>query len=95
MKRLTAVELDILAFSISPHELETTKHELLKAKIKADLEVWKVHLIQALNDSPSKERKSLRWKVSENRPLCANGIVRSNFVPVGDGELEVLSEISL
>lgn len=30
-----------------------------------DLDLWKKHLIQVLEDSPSAERKFLRWKVSK------------------------------
>lgn len=51
--------------------------------------MWKIHLIRVLKESPSKERKFLRWKVSGSRMDC--GV--AEYI-VENGELEVLPETS-
>ena len=56
-----------------------------------DLETWKRHLIEVLKDSPSKERKFLRWKVTE----VPNFTYPHHDVVVEVGELEVLPETFL
>jgi hypothetical protein len=68
------------------------KRELRRAQMETDLEEWKVHLIQVLKDSPSKERKFLRWKVSESQ--LYRDVSEDIVVVVEDGELEVIPETS-
>ena len=84
-----------LNFTTSPfyglEEAGTPKGELYRTQAKADLTVWKRHLIEVLKDSPSKERKFLRWKVCGSQ----RGISRSVQVVIEEGELEVLPETSL
>ena len=53
------------------------------------LVVWKTHLIQVLKDSPSEERKFLRWNLIGSLWFVAQDVV------LEAGELEVLPETSL
>lgn len=50
---------------------------------ETEMKAWKKHLIEVLEDSPSKERKFLRWRVYETQEV------------VEEGELEVLPGTSL
>lgn len=58
-------------------------------ELKRMLLVWQAHLTQVLKDSPSGERKFLRWKLMQ----CVQ-YLGTEFV-VAAGELEVLPETSL
>ena len=82
-----------LAFPIQMVLLAGVRLESRRDKIMADLKVWKVHLVQVLKESPSKERKFLRWKVSGSR-LCRS-LPGDAIAAVGNGELEVLPGTSL
>lgn len=90
MKRLAVVEVCLFTRWFLREEAGTVEHELRRAQMAADLEVWKIHLIQVLKDSPSKERKFLRWKTYEG---LRRG-TRNAHVAVENGELEVLPETS-
>ena len=83
------MELYFLNLLISLEPISKVEHELHRAQMKADLEVLKAHLIQVLKESPSNERKFLRWKVAEHQYY--RGATR-NIVVVENGELEVLPE---
>ena len=87
------MELDFIALLYSPFEMVTANRELRRARMETDLKAWKVHLIQILKDSPSKERKFSRWKVSESQLYC--DISEDIVIVVEDGELEVLPETPL
>lgn len=89
LKRLTIVELEFPIQLIILGLMSTEKREVHKAQIKALLTVWKTHLIPILRDSPSKERKFLRWKVSGNRS-CRDYPDDDIDVVLENGELEVL-----
>jgi hypothetical protein len=56
--------------------------------------IWKRKLIDLLRDSPSTERKFLRWKISQSYPRADGGRGRAYDV-VESEELEVLLETSL
>ena len=87
------MELDFIALLYSPYEMGTANRELRRAQMETDLKAWRVHLIQVLKDSPSGERKFLRWKVSESQ--LYRRVSEDIVVVVEDGELEVLPETSL
>jgi len=92
LRHLSVVDLD---FTTSPFYTDagTAQSELYKAQAKTDLITWKAYLIEVLKDSPSKERKFLRWKVYEDQRR--RGIPRGGHVVVEEGELEVFPETSL
>jgi len=92
LKSLAVVELDFITL-LFPDEIGTAKGEVRRGQAETYLKLWKVHLIQVLKDSPSKERKLLRWKVSERE--MPYGVTEYTVVVVEDGELEVLPETSL
>ena len=92
MKYLAVVEFDFLTL-LFPDETGTAKGELRRAQTETSLKLWKAHLIQVLKDSPSKERKFLRWKISESQ--MPYGVSECTVVVVENGELEVLPETSL
>ena len=86
-----------LEFTVSPFhpdEMDRTECERFRAQAETDLKAWKGHVIEILNDSPSKERKFLRWKVYEIREVPYT-ISRGTQVVLEEGELEVLPGVSL
>ena len=87
------MEIDLTAYLFTPDEPWMAEHRRRKAQIETDLNAWKVHLVQVLQDSPSKERKFVRWKVSER--YTPYDVSECNLVVVESGELEVLPETSL
>lgn len=56
-------------------------------------EIWRRELISILKDSPSKDRKILRWRVVQS--YRHPGTIRLLYDVVEDEELEVLPEASL
>lgn len=87
------MELDFITLPIFPDEMGEAEYELHRAQIKTDLKAWTLHMVQVLKDSPSKECKFLRWKISDTQAY--RGVPGCNYVVVEKGELEVLPEISL
>lgn len=84
------MELDYDTHLFSPDEIDEVGEEICRARRETYLKELKRHLIPVLKDSPSNERKFLRWKFSENhwyRDL-PNGITDL----VESGMLEVLQE---
>ena len=67
------------------------EREIRKDKRETFLKEWTGLLIPVLKDSPSKERKFLRWKFSEIRRFCIRGYTGV----VENGKLEVLPETLL
>ena len=65
-------------------------HRRRRAQIKSDLNAWKAHLTLVLKDSPSGERKFVRWKVSERSTIPTRA--GRNLAVMERGELEVLPE---
>ena len=74
--------------------MDATEHERFRAQTETDLKAWKRHVIEVLKDSPSEERKFLRWKVYESRRLPYS-VSRGTQVVLEQGELEVLPGVSL
>ena len=74
-----------LDFIISPFLGGSGKSEsaMYRYREETEMKAWKKHLIEVLEDSPSKERKFLRWRVYETQEV------------VEEGELEVLPGTSL
>ena len=89
LNHLAVVGLD---FTIHPDEAGTARSEFYKARAKKDLEVWKTYLVEVLKNSPSKERKFLRWRVYKGHRR--RGTPREVQVVV-EGELEVFPETSM
>jgi len=75
-------------FSTPRYSHKTPSHQ---ESIVRDLEAWKRYLVEVLRDSPSKERKFLRWRVREH---WNHGFIWYT-IDVEEGELEVLPETSL
>lgn len=73
--------------------MDATECERFRAQAETDLKAWKWHVVEILNDSPSKERKFLRWKVYESRKV-PHTISRGTQVVLEEGELEVLPGVS-
>lgn len=90
LKHLAVLEIDLTASLFAKDELDTAESERRRAQIKIDLNAWKTHLIQGLRDSPSKERKFVRWKASEE--YTPSPVLERNLVVVESGELEVFPE---
>ena len=85
LRRLAVVDIKLFICPIDREEVsipETYKIHLAGAA--RGLEAWKKRLTQVLEDSPSGERKSLRWKVL--KPDDADDDI---WVNVEEGELEV------
>ena len=82
------MEVDFATHLSRPDGIDTAKRELCRAQVEADLKLWKIHMIQVLKESASKERKFLRWKVTGDRGRDVAPYI------VEDGELEVLPETS-
>jgi len=91
LRRLAVVDLDFLTSPFYPGETGTPASELYGTQVKVDLNTWKAYLIEVLKNSPSKERKFLRWKVGQN----IHAVHRGYHVVLEEGELEVFSETSL
>lgn len=90
MKHLAIVKIDLTTHIYSQDEPWMAEHRRRRIQIKTDLNAWKVHLIQVLKDSPSEERKFVRWRVSEKYTIPHRG--KRNLAVVEKGELEVLPE---
>ena len=88
LEHLAVVEIDLTTYLSPPDEWDMAEHRLRRAQIETDLNMWKEEMIQVLRDSPSKERKFVRWKASVSNSL--DNPFDPNFVVVGSGELEVL-----
>ena len=88
LRHLAAVEIVLRSLYFS-RPVDDTTFDAGKEKLKKGLTIWKAHLIQILKDSPSEERKFLRWKLVESLWFLGKDIV------VMAGELEVLPETSL
>ena len=94
MKHLAVVDLDLVTSPFCPDEdASTAESELYKARVEMDLNAWKRHVVEILKDSPSEERKFLRWRVHKGQGL--DGIFRGAQVVVEETELEVFPETSL
>ena len=93
LKRLNIVEIDLIAYPPSPDVVGPFERGRRRAQIKTDLNTWKALLIRALKDSPSKERKLVRWKVSERNVVVFP--FEYYFEDLESGELEVLPERAL
>ena len=86
------MELDYDTHLFSLDELNEIGHEACgRDGRERYLKEWKGLLIPVLKDSHSKERKFLRWKLSENHWYRAPNIITDI---VEDGELEVLPNTS-
>jgi len=94
LKHLTAVGLDFTVAPFYPDEMDTTECERFRVQAETDLKAWKRRVVEILNESPSKERKFLRWKVYETRRLPYSTL-RGTQVVLEEGELEVLPGTSL
>ena len=82
LEHLAVVEISLDArLSLSDRSVET-EYAFRQGLIQTNLNTWKKHLIQLLRDSPSKERKFVRWDVP----------VLYLAQHLGTGELEVLPE---
>ena len=92
LERLAIVGLDFFASPFRADEVGKANDELYAARIETDLKAWKERLIEVLKDSPSKERKLLRWEVCEKRRSYSFGYLD---VVLEEGELEVLPETFL
>ena len=92
LKCLAVVEFDFITL-LFPDEIGTAKGDLRRVQTETYLKLWKAHLVQVLKDSPSKERKFLRWKISERQ--MPYGVSEYTVIVVENGELEVLPETSL
>ena len=88
LKHLAIVEINLSGLLSSRMASDPT-HDPNWVKLKKGLVVWKIHLIQVLKDSPSDERKFLRWKLIGSLWFVAKGVV------LEAGELELLPEKSL
>ena len=87
------MEVDLIAYLFALDEPGTAEYRRRRAQIETDLNAWKAHLIQVLKDSPSEERKFVRWMVSER--YTSPDTFGCNLVAVESGELEVLPETPL
>jgi hypothetical protein len=93
LKHLAVADIDFVAF-LCPHGMGSAKYELYRAQTETDLKAWKRQLVEVLKDSPSKERKFLRWKVyGYDSQRCYGVFVYIQVVE--EGELEVLPGTSL
>ena len=93
LKHLAVVNLDFTISPFYPDEASTVGSKLYKVQAERDLEIWKTHLVEVLKDSPSKERKFLRWRISKGqRHHDFPGGVQ---VVMGEGKLEVIPETPL
>jgi len=87
------VDISFISYLLYAEESAPAGCELRRARVEKDLKAWKGHLIKVLKDSPSKERKLLRWKLSEWQ--IGGSSSKDMPVAVEDGELEVFPETSL
>jgi len=81
LKHLAVVDVDLAEGNSSPEAVREEARE-----------IWKRELTSLLKDSPSTDRKFLRWKVVQSRPRII-GIGRVYDI-VENEELEVLPETS-
>jgi len=93
LKRLAVVDLDFVTSPFYLDEFDAGLSELYGALAVKDLGRWKAFLVEVLKDSPSKERKFLRWKVYKGKRH--RGFPREVQMVVDEGELEVFPETSL
>ena len=85
LKQLAVVEIVLVAlYFFQPDDAG-------KERLKKGLVIWRGHLVQILKDSPSEERKFLRWKLVET-PLWSLDDLEDIVIA---GELEVFPETSL
>jgi hypothetical protein len=78
-------------FTVFPVYLEgPAEREFYRDHTEAELKVWKSRLIEVLKDSPSKERKFLKWKVYGYDKQTCYGMFRYVEVVIWEGELEVI-----
>lgn len=89
LRHLAVVELDLITSPFYPYELDTEEIDVYNSRKVVDLKVWKACLVEILKDSPSKERKCLRWEVYKSHRH--HGIQAA----VEEGESEVFPEMSL
>jgi hypothetical protein len=90
LKRLAIVEIYLTTCAYTLDQPAVAVLRRRRAQIKTDLHVWKALLIRVLKGSPSKERKFVRWKVSE-RDVVFDPF-ECDFEDPASGELEVLPE---
>jgi len=90
LKRLAVVELDFPELLVFVDIVNEAKVELCRTEAKPELRVWKRYLIQVLKDSPSRERKFLRWKATEYQ--IRRGVTGQDVVVREIGELEIPPE---
>jgi hypothetical protein len=88
LKRLAVVELDFDTHTPIPN---IVKREVRRDKQEKHLKEWTKLLIPVLNDSSSKDRKFLRWKLSEIQRISIWRVMGA----VESGKLEVLPETPL
>ena len=82
------IHLTTYAYTLDRPTVAVLRHR--RAQIKTDLHTWKALLIRVLKGSPSKERKFVRWKLSERD--VAFDPFECDFEDPASGELEVLPE---
>jgi len=83
LKHLTVIEVDL--------EEEKDREPPQGCWDKAR-KIWKKELVSLLRDSPSTDRKFLRWKLVQSYPRIRGG--GRAYDVVENGELEVLPETS-
>ena len=81
------MDIDFYNCSVSHDEVPLGEQKIgaYMAQTARDLKAWKGHLVEILQDSPSKERKFLRWRVRESR----NRGPGYEYIVVEEGRLEV------
>lgn len=92
LKRLAVVGIELLTLQLDLEEITgAAGYESSRAQAVKDWTAWKRNLINVLRDSPSTERKLLRWKVVESEMPNVSGNSARQITPEGTegGELEV------
>jgi len=90
LKHLAVVELDYDAY-LSPSHRNIMEPAVRRDEQDTYLKEWTKHVIPVLKDSPSKERKFLRWRFSEINWVDTRRVMGA----VENGELEVHPETPL
>jgi hypothetical protein len=83
-EHLSVVEFDLVKDRSSPFEYPP---DVLEGEMNA----WKRGFTDVLKDSPSKDRKHLRWRIVHTNPFA----MTQNYDIVESGESEVFSRTSL
>ena len=95
LKHLAVVDVDFVTSPFYTGEAGTAGGELYAAWIQVHLKAWKRHIIEVLKDSPSEERKFLRWATFEQQGSRSGFARFLQPIVLEEGELEVLPETFL